>query len=192
MHVLSNWCSKLTTKHDPLTVTPYIPFSGRNPNLSALLSGRPKVLVLNKMDQADSSIASVSGWHVRAGKGWGILDLGIFYLFHCICYVNHVMSIIEGLTYSECSVDVGLCARMWALFVCHVRPPPPPPPLPPLSQGEVGIGGDLMCEFHLALLGHYYCYINRGEAGFVAVDLTTGCSNQHLQIPNAEQPIWSS
>ena len=38
----------------------------------------------------------------------------------------------------------------------------------------------------LWLLGH------RGEAGFVAVGLTTGCSNEHLQIPNAEQPIWSS
>ena len=38
----------------------------------------------------------------------------------------------------------------------------------------------------LWLLGH------RGKAGFVAVGLTTGCSNQHLQIPNAEQPIWSS
>lgn len=35
----------------------HIPFSGRNPNLSALLSGRPRVLVLNKMDQADSTIA---------------------------------------------------------------------------------------------------------------------------------------
>ena len=35
----------------------------------------------------------------------------------------------------------------------------------------------------LWLLGH------RGEAGFVAVGLTTGCSKQHLQIPNAEQPI---
>ena len=38
----------------------------------------------------------------------------------------------------------------------------------------------------LWFLGH------RGKAGFVAVGLTTGCSNQHLQIPNAEQPIWSS
>ena len=31
----------------------------------------------------------------------------------------------------------------------------------------------------LWLLGH------RGEAGFVTVGLTTGCSNQRLQIPNS-------
>ena len=38
---------------------PHIPFSGRNPNLNYMLRGRPKLLVLNKMDLADSTKSEV-------------------------------------------------------------------------------------------------------------------------------------
>lgn len=38
---------------------PHIPFSGRNPKLNQVLGNRPKILVLNKMDLADSSKTEV-------------------------------------------------------------------------------------------------------------------------------------
>ena len=39
---------------------PHIPFSGRNPNLKFMLRGRPKLLVLNKMDLADPAKSQVT------------------------------------------------------------------------------------------------------------------------------------
>ena len=38
----------------------HIPFSGRNPNLKFMLRGRPKLLVLNKMDLADPAKSKVT------------------------------------------------------------------------------------------------------------------------------------
>ena len=37
-----------------------VPVSGRNPRLSQLLGGKPRILVLNKADLADESITKVS------------------------------------------------------------------------------------------------------------------------------------
>lgn len=42
----------------PLTFS-YIPFSGRNPRFNQMVTRRPKILVLNKMDMADSRTSQV-------------------------------------------------------------------------------------------------------------------------------------
>lgn len=41
-------------------ISSQIPFSGRNPKFNNMVSRRPKILVLNKMDMADSSSLQVS------------------------------------------------------------------------------------------------------------------------------------
>jgi len=39
---------------------PHIPLSGRNHHFNSMLSGRPKILVLNKMDLADPTKQEVN------------------------------------------------------------------------------------------------------------------------------------
>jgi hypothetical protein len=55
-----------------------IPFSGRNPKFRGMVSRRPKILVLNKMDMADSSTLEVMHNIVCS-------DVRVLYYVCCIC-----------------------------------------------------------------------------------------------------------
>ena len=49
-------CSRVVRFSDYST---YIPLSGRNAKFNVLISGKPKILVLNKMDMCDSRYKKV-------------------------------------------------------------------------------------------------------------------------------------
>ena len=50
-----------------------IPISSRNPDVEELTAGKPRLIVLNRVDQADAAATKVWGAYFRS-KGWAVLE----------------------------------------------------------------------------------------------------------------------